>query len=131
MYMFLEEMYLPAIQEEWVQGKLSLPSVLLRGMLHQEKFSVDIGVTRPEGQYVYRAAKVDASIRPPYRLIRIDDKSTTTITPQHLDGMIAEIIRHYFDEDLRPLRLAGDLNPAVYERLYQHLVRPALPPGRL
>lgn len=126
-YIF-REMEPSIIRTGEVEIKLSLPSVLIQGMSRQSRFSVDVGITRPEGQYVYRATREDASIRPPYRQIRIGDQPTSVITPRHLDGMLAEIVRIYFKDDLRPLRLASDLNPAAYNRLYQHLVKPALPP---
>lgn len=123
-------MYLPTLRDEHVETKLSWPSVLIQGMSRQNKFSIDVGITRSAGHYVYRATGEDASIRPPYRQIRVGDQPTSIITPRHLDGMLAEIVRAYFKEDLQPVRLASDLNPAVYKRLYQHLVKPTLPPDR-
>jgi len=116
-------MYQSAIISERVETKLSLPSVLLRGMVHQDKFSMDIGVTRPEGFYVYRARLVEGSIRPPYRQMEIDSEPTPIITPRHLDGMLAEIVRIHFDEELRPLRLASDMNWGLYQQLYRQLVK--------
>lgn len=116
-------MYSPLIAEQQVLHQLPLESVLLRGISHQEKFSIDIGVTRPERQYVYRATLVDASIRQPYRLIMLEDKPTIIITPPHLDGMLAEIVKIHFNEDLEPLRLASDMNWELYKILYQELAR--------
>lgn len=84
---------------------------------------MDVGVTKPEGRYVYRATRIDTSIRQPYRPIQIEDAPTTIITPRHLDGMLAEIIQLHFGEKIEPLRLASDMNWELYKRLYQHLVK--------
>ncbi len=121
-------MYSSLIRTEEVEIKLSLPSILIQGMSRQSKFSVDVGITKAGGQYVYRAIREDASIHPPYRKIRIEDQPTSIITPRHLDGMLAEIVRTYFNDDLQPGWLARDLNPTAYNQLYQHLVRPELLP---
>lgn len=112
-----------SIEEKQVEAKLSLPSVLVRGITHQNKLSLDVGICKPEGHYVYRARLVEGSIRPPYRQILLENKPTQVITPPHLDGMLAEIVKNHFGEEIDPARLATDMNFELYRRLYQRLAK--------
>lgn len=106
-----------------IENKVSLPSVMICGTSHQQKFSLDVGVSRPEGFYVYRARLVEGSITPPYRPIRWEGKPTSIITPQYLDGMLAEIVHLYFDERIEPLQLVSDMNWGLHQQLYRSLTR--------
>ena len=92
----------------------------LRGIAHQDKFTLDIGTRMPESHYGYRACRMQDPriIRP--KLITLDGNPTKIITGPHIEVMLAQIVDDFFGEKIAP-RFAADLNYNVYRTLYQKL----------
>ena len=106
-----------------VKAVLYLDSVPICGTSRQDAFSLQVGTVTPGGLYVYKSSPREARISRPYRYLMLDQQSTSVITPQHLDAMLAEIVGHHFNEKIEPIAVASNMNWDLYQKLYKSLVR--------
>lgn len=100
------------------------PSETIRGHVHQEDFSLVVGVDL-DGRLVFDVKPKSGSRREfKFQCLRDDQgAAVTSLHPSSLDLLLARMVEQRFREVMAP-GYARDINYGLYQKLYQSFIAP-------